>query len=447
MVDGERGGGGDEVALLARPPCPSAAAVAAVEGPLAEIVGILNSATARLTALVAEALRTGAWEQAGIRSPEHWLAWKAGVSGAHARRLVGIARRRVELPVTTAAFDAGSLAEDQVAEIARHVPAAHEAQVAALASRATASQVRTVARRYAFAPPPTDRDEPRPELTPADVRDRDRVRFGFGDDGRWRLHADLGADTGALVQRALEACRDAAFHDAHPDADPDAPTTGVTWADALGRLGEACLVGLAGNRPAGDRHQVIVHVRADQADTVAHLHLGPALPAPVRRLIGCDATFRYLLEDTDGVPLTLGRRQRAFSPAQRTLVEDRYGGACARPGCPRRRGLHLHHHLHWEDGGPTDVDNAIPLCGHDHRLHHPALLHITGDPARPATLTFSDHHGRALPAGAGPVAPDPHQPLTHVAARHGLPPADWQHPTGERLDHWAVTLADPASAA
>ena len=448
MVDGERGGRWEERPEGRVPgACPTPAEVAAVEVPLAEVVGLLNAATARLTALVAEALRTGVWEQAGIRSPEHWLAWKAGVSGARAARLVAMARRRLELPVTTAAFDAGSLAEDQVAEIARHVPTRHEAEVADLASRATASQVRTVARRYAFTPPPTDQDEPAPQVTPDAVAERDRVRFGFGDDGRWRLHADLGGHLGAVVQRALEACRDDAFHEAHPDADPDAPATGVSWADTLVRLGEACLVGLAGNRPAGDRHQVVVHVRADQADTVAHLHLGPAIPAPVRRLIGCDATIRYLLEDADGVPLKLGRRQRAFSPAQRTVVEDRYGGMCARPGCPRRRGLHLHHHVHWEDGGPTDVDNAIPLCGHDHRLHHLGLLQIAGDPARPPTLVFRDHRGRVLPPGAGPVAPDPHQPLTHVTARHGLPQADWHHPTGERLDHWAVTLHDPATAA
>ncbi len=30
-----------------------------------------------------------------------------------------------------------------------------------------------------------------------------------------------------------------------------------------------------------------------------------------------------------------------------------------------------HHIVHWNDGGPTDLDNLILLCGHHHRtLHH-----------------------------------------------------------------------------
>jgi hypothetical protein len=155
---------------------------------------------------------------------------------------------------------------------------------------------------------------------------------------------------------------------------------------------------------------------------------------------------RWLLEDATGVPLALGRRQRAFSAQQRTIVEQRHGGECARPGCQRRRGLHLHHHVHWEDGGSTDVDNALPLCGPDHRLHHQGLLHITGDPARPETLVFSDHHGRVLTRGAEPRPPDPKASLDEAARHLQLPHARWRHPSGERLDPWSIELGDPPAA-
>jgi hypothetical protein len=34
------------------------------------------------------------------------------------------------------------------------------------------------------------------------------------------------------------------------------------------------------------------------------------------------------------------------------------------------RWLHAHHILHWADGGPTDADNLMLLCGYHHRLVH-----------------------------------------------------------------------------
>jgi hypothetical protein len=34
------------------------------------------------------------------------------------------------------------------------------------------------------------------------------------------------------------------------------------------------------------------------------------------------------------------------------------------------RWLHAHHVVHWADGGPTDADNLILLCGYHHRLVH-----------------------------------------------------------------------------
>jgi hypothetical protein len=183
--------------------------VEALERRVADLVGLLNATTADLVAVVAEVLASGAWQQEGIRSPAHWLAWQAGVSLRRARRLVGIAQRTAELPCTTAAFTAGSLSEDQVAEITATVPAAHDAELASFATSATVSQLHKVAREHLH--------EPVAEGPPD--QDRNQVVFGHGDDGRWRLRADLDASLGALVQRGLEACRDTEFHARHPEAD------------------------------------------------------------------------------------------------------------------------------------------------------------------------------------------------------------------------------------
>ena len=43
---------------------------------------------------------------------------ESGLSSAHAQQLVTVAKRRDELPVTFAAFDAGELSLDQVVPIA-----------------------------------------------------------------------------------------------------------------------------------------------------------------------------------------------------------------------------------------------------------------------------------------------------------------------------------------
>ena len=88
-----------------------------LEDRLADLCGHRNTLDALLVRLVAEALETGAWEMPGIHSPAHWLAWKAGLSASHAQQLVTVARRRDELPVTFAAFDAGELSLDQVLPI------------------------------------------------------------------------------------------------------------------------------------------------------------------------------------------------------------------------------------------------------------------------------------------------------------------------------------------
>ena len=97
---------------------------------LADLCGHRNVLDALLVQLVAEALETGAWEMPGIVLAGA-LAWrgKPGCRSAHAQQLVTVAKRRDELPVTFAAFDAGELSMDQVAPIATKAPRWADARV------------------------------------------------------------------------------------------------------------------------------------------------------------------------------------------------------------------------------------------------------------------------------------------------------------------------------
>ena len=42
--------------------------------------------------------------------------------------------------------------------------------------------------------------------------------------------------------------------------------------------------------------------------------------------------------------------------------------------------MHVHHLIHWANGGPTNSDNLITLCGFHHRLLHKDGWTISGDP-------------------------------------------------------------------
>ncbi|HET6950806.1 MAG TPA: DUF222 domain-containing protein [Acidimicrobiales bacterium] len=447
---------------------------------LAEIMGLLNVCTAELVGLISEALCTDAWQGIGIRSVEHWVTWKCGVSPWRARRLVTIARALADLPETAKAFATGRLTEDQTAVVVRHTDAAHDREVADLATSLTVPQLSRVlpsVPRSRPTPPPagfpaddtTDPDTTDPNTTGPDTNEpgttepggadidgdeapapdsasattgvagrdlgaRRQVAMGYDDEGGFWCAIHLPGDEGALVERALTQARQVEFTHRHPRADDDdlVETPGVTWADALLRLVESGLAGLdpatAAGRPPSERTQVIVHLDADR-DVPPRLHLGPLLPPSIADHLACDATVRHLLW-RDGIPVARGRRRRTVPPGLRTIIEHR-DQSCRVPGCGHARWLHIHHLVHWSRGGATDPANLLALCPTHHRMVHKGRLVVTGDPGRAGGLRWTDGKGRELvPARPRP----PVGPPVETARSYGLPDPGWRHPVGEPLD-------------
>ena len=352
----------------------------------------------------------GAWEGVGIRSPEHWVVWRCGVSPGRARRLVRMARALAALPATNELFRAGSLGEDQTALIVRHTDAEHDAQVAELAPSLTVPQLWRVLPSVPRKEPDPDRTADDDEVGEPTGRCRRSVRSAHGDDGMWWCSVRLPADQGALVQKALEVGRDREFRLRHPDhdgADHPGDPSDVSWADGLLRFAHAGLdaldAGAAAVRPPGERTQVILHLDAAR-EVPPRLHLGPVLPKGIGDYLSCDASVRYLLV-RHGQPVAMGRRERTVNPRLRTIIEHRDGG-CRVPGCDRVRWLHIHHLHHWMDGGRTDPDNLFALCPahppygssgaveHRGRPHDARRADLRGRP-RPAT--------RARPTNATPA--------------------------------------------
>lgn len=378
-----------------------------LERKIAEACGVMNSATGELVRLIGSVLETKCWQVSGIHSVTQWVAWKCGVSPSRARTLVAIARRRQELPETSAAFEAGELCEDQVAVIAQRAPAAVDAEAATLARSATVSQLRRVLGSYPFEDAKTpDREEPE------EVR---RVSFGYRDNGSWSLSGELPPDEGALVERALAVARDELFRAGQQE---------VTWADALVAMAERSMGASAACRPHHARQVVLLHVGTDgEGTTEGHLHLGPGLSEGLRRFIGCDSRVRPVFE-AGGRPVSVGRAFRTVPDRTRMVIEERDRG-CRVPGCDHSRWLHVHHVQHWEDGGASDTGNLIALCPRHHRLHHLGRLGIVGDADDREGMIFTDERGRRLAPCGRPKPPAGHLPI---------PVGTWSHPTGERLD-------------
>ncbi|MDR2255935.1 MAG: HNH endonuclease [Arthrobacter sp.] len=107
----------------------------------------------------------------------------------------------------------------------------------------------------------------------------------------------------------------------------------------------------------------------------------------------CEDAVGLLVTDDAGSPLAYGRSRRLFSPQQRRVLTVRDGG-CRAPACNAPPGwCHAHHVVPWEQGGPSDVTNAVLLCSfHHHEVHRGRLIVLparggNGSPAVVSALT------------------------------------------------------------
>ncbi len=333
----------------------SAMASAEIELALAEVCGELNAAHARLVALVAQTLELSCWEGAGIHCCEQWVAWRTGLSTGRARQVVQMARRRLELPATFAAFGAGELSVDQVSVVARHTPPAFDADVAAFARSATVSQLGRTLSRYTFDEPDTATTQEHPDPC--------FVSGMFDERGYYRLRAVLDADHGAVVDAALREAHDRLFHAGEVD---------VTWADALVDVAQRSL-GAVESPARREAFRAVFHVRTDGSR--ACWHAGPVLPASLRRELLCDADG-VVVGLRDGRPVDVGRSTRIVSTALRRLVEERD---------PRMPGARLH-------APPGPVAPRRPLGGR--RPHRELESRSPVPPASPNAPPRTTRHQR-----------------------------------------------------
>jgi hypothetical protein len=130
-----------------------------------------------------------------------------------------------------------------------------------------------------------------------------------------------------------------------------------------------------------------VHERA-----VCELADGTPLPVETVRHMACSAEIVPVVLDGAGRALDVGMSKRLATEAQRQALAAMYR-TCGYPGCDTPfEACEVHHVIPYEDGGPTDLLNLLPLClinGHHHQVHEGGWT-LTLSPDRTITLTRPD---------------------------------------------------------
>jgi uncharacterized protein DUF222/HNH endonuclease len=362
----------------------------------------IHAATCRWLCLVGEYDAREGWASWGVKSCAHWVSLQCGIAPGSAREQVRVARRLRELPLIREAFAEGELSYSKVRALTRVENVEREQDLLDLARHATASQLERLLRAYhgVVAAERTAAGEPAERW----------ITFDHADDGSLLMRGRLPAEEGALVMAAIEAARDrlaqadvpAGTHDVDADVPAGTPrrSAGEARADAFVALADSYLGGGPDTpRTGGDRYQVVIHADAgalsgDEPGGRCELDDGSPLAIETGRRLACDTSLVQMLE-RDGQPLRIGRKTRTIPPALRRALNARDRG-CRFPGCGSRRFLDAHHIDHWVDGGPTDLDNLIHLCGFHHRLLHEGGYRI----ARTAGggIAFHRRDGRPIQA-------------------------------------------------
>ncbi len=380
---------------------------------IARLCGHLNAVHAQLVDAISEALETNAWHGWGVKTASHWVAWQTGLSPSRARSIVHIAERRHELPATYNAFANGEVAIDQVAVVAKYVPAAYDQQVADLARHTTVTQLTKAVSRYTF--------EPAPEPSPGtQTNPTDFVHHHTDEHGRFHLSAECSAIQGATIAKALQEAHDHLFHNGHAEA---------TWIDALTLVCERSLATITSTSRT-DRFRTLIHLDTEGA----FLHQGPRLPDRMAEHIMCNGIVQPVWS-TSGHAVNVGRAHRIVPDRTRRVIEQR-DQYCQHPTCTSRHHLDIHHITHWLHGGKTDTGNLIALCGAHHQSHHNGEFHITGNADIPHGITFTKPEGSIIkrPSPIPPSEPPP------------APPRPYVHASGEPLNTQWITFTPSPTA-
>lgn len=220
--------------------------------------------------------------------------------------------------------------------------------------------------------------------------------------GMWHLSAVLDPETAVPIAAELDAVLQRLLAAPPPEGCPEDPVERHAFLRAhallaLLRHGKHCAGG-------GLRRELVVVVDTTQTSAAGEPvvtwvnGLEPPLEALTR--FAASAGHVTIIDLVRGATITtperldLGRGSRLASRLQRRALQALHP-VCGVPGCdmPFDR-CHVHHIKEWNDGGPTDLANLIPLCSHHHHQVHEQRWELHLDEQRRLQITLPD--GRTL---------------------------------------------------
>jgi hypothetical protein len=374
----------------------------------------MNIETYRMLMLVREFDDRFGWQKWGLGNCAEWLAWRCELSLSAAREKVRTAHALREMPAISAAFEDGRLSYSKVRALTRVVEYHDEESLLSYALQVSAEQVEQRCREIRNASPEKSvggawRAWEHRSL----IVWRDRAR------GMMKITVELPIEDGEVIANAIERVADtgdaalglefAAARKAAGVRESAANGWLAQQADALLAIAKASLAGgdtniahdancaRADEKPGArsasvaDHYQVVVHVD----DSALRGGLGRSdLPIDTVKRLACDCSLITIVEDSNGTPLDVGRKQRKLSTPLRRALWSRDRG-CIFPGCRNTRYVDAHHIRHWINGGETSLENLSLLCWHHHRLVHEGGFKMRRDTHE--EIYFVRPDGRVVP--------------------------------------------------
>jgi hypothetical protein len=324
--------------------------------------------------------RTGAAKATPHVTTAAWLRATTRLSPNASYRDVHLARDLADvLPATRAALRDGTINPTQAQQIASLRSAigddalrSAEPHLAEFATRVSAKELTSAIThvKHMYGRDNTDRDE---QDDYANRTLHSSTTIGGIGVGKWTLHP-AGQE---IVQTALHALSKPIPGDDRTPAQRRADAL-ITMAELALRSGQLPITG--GVKP----HVTVIVAAATLADTpgapAADYAFGATTSAEWARRFACDAAVSRIVTGPASEILDAGRTVRTFTAAQlRAIVaRDRH---CIWTGCDAPPGwCDGHHRTHWADGGVTDVDNGVLLCGRHHDRVHNGHHAITKQP-------------------------------------------------------------------
>jgi len=338
----------------------------------------LDAIEAQWLCMVGEYTRSGAWQADGFLSAAAAIQQRCRMDAGAARAAVNLAKALHRLPATEKAFDAGEISRAHAAVIANAYTEERAEQLAEIeaglvdvARRVDPKSLRAAVARYTDA---IDGDGGAGNDEQAYAKNRFHASL-VGD--RVHVNASLDPEAGEIVSAAVEAMA------ADLKVDGDKRRTSQRHAEAFVEICRRSLIVNHNHVSPSTRRRGQAHLSfvadlhdhdTDHPDLIADIRVegeryGRLSRTTLERL-ACDCNINRIITDGAGLIVDVGRTTRNISaPLWRALVaRDRH---CTAPGCTVLPGWCEGHHVwHWEDGGPTNLDNLTLLCWAHHRKHH-----------------------------------------------------------------------------